>query len=215
VTAYFPYARLGLRGNPFQALTNEALAQVAEVPPELAAGHWQVLGEQGAGKTTLLVALAHHARAQGQSAAYEYLPEGAAAFTTPLAGLALFCLDEAQRLRPGESRRLRAGLAAWPGLRLVVASHADVAPGLAPGRMGTLRLGPAEPELLARLIERRLAFFALPGGALTGLTPEAVGYVHTASGGNLRRAEQGLYEVFAAGPPLGWIEVDYVRSVWP
>jgi hypothetical protein len=65
-------------------------------------GHLQVLGQMGRGKTTTLLGLGKRFRLQGLRADYEYLPAGRDAFTTPLASLDVFLLDEVQRLRLDE-----------------------------------------------------------------------------------------------------------------
>jgi hypothetical protein len=221
VTDFFPFQRLGLSGNPFRALTNEEWAAAAVVAPEHLAtltqpgAHTQVLAPAGHGKTTLLLAAHAHLAAHGARAAYEYLPEGARAFHTPLAGLDVLVLDEAQRLAPPEWTRLLAAARA-EGLRLVLSSHQDLAPRFARAGLPltTLALGPASLEQLRAIVARRLALAALGAGPAAWLGPAALGYLHARCGGNLRRAEHWLYEVFQTFPE-GEITAEALRAVEP
>src|SRR5712692_10403753 len=128
---YFPFHALGFRSNPFRALTDEEWAAIVVLPEAIlqaaaSGGHLQVLGEMGRGKTSTLLGLAEHFRHGGRFVEYEYLPIGQDMFKSPLAGLQVFLLDEVQRLRPDERRRLLA--AARGGLRLILGSHDDLTP---------------------------------------------------------------------------------------
>lgn len=199
---YFPFRALGLRANPFRALTDDEWADVVVLPPAAEAAvhsaiHLQVLGEMGRGKTSTLLGLAARLRRAGQRAAYEYLPLGQRAFRAPLAGLDVFLLDEAQRLRSGERRRLLA--AAAGGLRLVVGSHEDLSPLFARRGLAvvTVQLGAPDYEHLERVLRRRLDYFALdPARPAISLAPAAVAALHAAYGSDLRAIERCLYEVF-------------------
>jgi hypothetical protein len=129
--SYFPFHALGYRSNPFRALTDEEWADIVVLPGVVieaasGAGHLQILGELGHGKTSTLLGLAQQFRRSGLSVAYEYLPIGHDSFTSTLTSLDVFLLDEVQRLRPNERRRLLAATAS--GLRLVVGSHEDLTP---------------------------------------------------------------------------------------
>jgi hypothetical protein len=198
---YFPFHALGLQGNPFRALTDEEWGNLALLPSELLAldpaAPVQILGERGHGKTSLLMGLAAQGRQTGQKIVYEYLAAGQDRFTTPLAGLDVFLLDEAQRLNRRERGRLLAQMLA-PGKapRLILSSHEDLAPLFARRRLNlaTLRLAEASVDHLRAVVERRLAFFALPGGPGVTLAPEAAAYLHEQFGGDLRAVEQLLYE---------------------
>src|SRR5207248_5460657 len=123
---YFPFHALGYRSNPFRALSDEEWADIVVLPEAVlavAAGpnHLQILGELGHGKTSALLGLAQQLRRAGRRVAYEYLPIGHYVFTSQLTGLDVFLLDEVQRLRTAERRRLLA--AAKGGLRLMLGSH--------------------------------------------------------------------------------------------
>jgi hypothetical protein len=201
-SSYFPFHTLGFRSNPFRALTDEEWADIVVLPQtvlDAAAGgrHLQVLGELGHGKTSTLLGLAQQFRHAGRRVTYEYLPIGYHTFTSPLTGLEVFLLDEVQRLRPAERRRLLA--AASAGLRLILGSHEDLAPlfsgaGLS---LASVRLDESAPVQLTAILARRLAYFALPG-AQPGVTldPSAVAYLEAKFGANRRAVDHFLYEVF-------------------
>jgi len=199
---YFPFHALGFRSNPFRALTDEEWAAIVVLPEAVlqaaaSGGHLQVLGEMGRGKTSTLLGLAEQFRRDGRAVAYEYLPIGQDTFKLALAGLEVFLLDEVQRLRPDERRRLLA--AARGGLRLIVGSHEDLAPaftgaGLA---LSTVRLETTGRVHLETILARRLAYFALPDRQpQVTLDPSAAKYLEATFGSNLRAMERFLYEVF-------------------
>ncbi|MCI0580284.1 MAG: ATP-binding protein [Chloroflexi bacterium] len=217
-TTYFPFHDLGFRSNPFRALDDEEWAAVAVLPdsvqPALAQGfvHLQLRGETGRGKTTTLLALAGHFRQAGRRVAYEYLPEGQERFTTTLAALASFALDEAQRLRPGERRRLLA--AAQQGLQLIFSSHQDLAPLFEQRNLPltTIYLDAAPPAHLQAILERRLAYFALESPPPITFTAEAVDYLWQQCSGNLRAIERFLYEFFQQLPGRGEIKLSAIKA---
>ena len=200
-SGYFPFHALGLQCNPFRALTDAEWGDLALLPDELLAidpaWHVQILGERGHGKTSLLMGLAARSRRQGVACAYEYLAAGEDRYQTPLAGLALFLLDEAQRLNRRERGRLLAELLTpRPAPRLIFTSHADLTARFAGRRLNlaTLRLAASSADHLRAVVERRLAYFALPGGPGITLAPDALAYLHRQFGGDLRAAEHLLYE---------------------
>jgi hypothetical protein len=199
---YFPFHALNLRANPFRALTDEEWAEVVVLPPALEAaeregGHLQVLGELGRGKTSALLGLAARLRRKGQRVTYEYIPEGRGDFRSALMEINVFALDEVQRLHPRERRRLLD--AAEAGLRLLLGSHTDlrsrfVARGLP---LATVRLDAPDPAHLARILARRLDYFALdPARPGMTISDGAVAALHAADGSNRRAIELCLYEVF-------------------
>jgi hypothetical protein len=160
-------------------------------------GHLQVLGQMGRGKTTTLSRLGERFRLQGRRADYEYLPVGRDAFTTPLAGLDVFLLDEMQRLRLDERQRPMA--AASRGLSLVLGSHDDMT--LLVERAGlplrTVRLESGGRVHLGAILTRRLDYFALPiGQPGVILEPRAVTHLDDTFGGDLRSLERFLCQVF-------------------
>jgi len=199
---YFPFHALGYRSNPFRALSDEEWAEIVVLPEAVLAaaagnGHLQILGEMGHGKTSTLLGLGQWFRRAGRRVMYEYLTIGQEEFDTLLSGLDIFLLDEAQRLKPAERRRLLA--AAQGDLRLVLGSHEDLTPlflsaGLS---LATVRLDELEPGRLDTILARRLAAVALPGSA-TRVTfdASALAYLQSTFGGNLRAMERFLYEVF-------------------
>ncbi len=202
---YFPFEALGLRRNPFGALTREEWADVAVLPAPvrelLARGfdHLQLLGARGRGKTTHLLALARHFTEAGERVAYERLPPGQRRYQTDLAGLDRFLLDEAQRLDPrARGRLLRA---ARGGLRLALGSHTDLRRAFARhGLALTIRqiAQAASPDHLAAILARRVAWFALDDPPRVSFSPGAVAYLHRVFGDDLRAIENHLYHVFQA-----------------
>jgi hypothetical protein len=216
---YFPFHALNLRSNPFRALTDEEWAEVVVLPPGLAEAeatgqHLQVLGELGRGKTSALLGLAAEWRGAGRRAAYEYLPEGARAFKTPVRGLEVFALDEAQRLSRRERERL--WRAAKAGLRLALGSHEDFAAAFTARGLPlrTVRLDEPDAAHLGRILARRLEYFALdPARPGMTISDGAVAALHAAYGSNRRAIERCLYEVFQAVEAVGEVSAAQVESV--
>jgi replication-associated recombination protein RarA len=205
--SYFPFHDLGYQCNPFRAVSDEEWAALAIVPAAveaaLAERHVQILGDKGHGKTTILLALAERFRRAGQGAAYEHLEIGQDRFTSDPAGLEVLLLDETQRLKRSERERLlkRARLP-----RLILAGHEDLAPwfkrfGLA---LATVQFDVCPLAHLNAVIARRLAHFTLAGSAAPiGVSADAIQYLHTAFGGDIRLMEQALYEAFEQMRPAG------------
>jgi len=201
---YFPFHALGFRSNPFRALSDDEWADVVVLPEAVSqaaalGGHLQVLGRLGRGKTSTLLGLAAQLRRAGQRAAYEYLAVGCDVFTTAPAGLDVFLLDEAQRLRHRERGRLLAAAGAGP--RLILGSHEDLAPQFENSRLplATVRLGAPDATHLAAILARRLDYFALePGQPAVTFDASATDLLQARFGGNLRAIEHFLYEVFQA-----------------
>ena len=193
--------RLGFRCNPYRTLADDEWVEVAVLPEEVSrvlrvgGAHLQVLGAAGRGKSTTLRALAARLGDEGRRTRYEYLPEGQSSFTSEMRGLELFCLDEAQRLAPGERSRLMAGAR---DLRLVLGSHEDLT-GLfqrAELSLATACLDRASDAHFRAVLERRLEYFALPGAARVSFTPGAMQRLWERFGSDLRSAERLLYELF-------------------
>lgn len=220
---YFPFHALGFRCNPFRAVTDDEWMDIAILPEpvaEIAAKGFvnlQVLGEKGYGKTTTLLALAAQFKREGKRIAYEHIEEGRSQFTTEFGGLDVFLLDEAQRLSERERERL---LAALPengdGLHAVLGSHDDLTPLFA--RRGlpltTVRYDTTTLTHLAAVTHRRLTYFA--SGTDTPsvtLSPDAVRYLHTTFGGDIRETEMLLYEVFQRLRERGEITVEMLRGL--
>lgn len=207
---YFSFHRLGYRRNPFGALTPAEWADVAVPAPAAAAlargrGHGQILGPAGSGKTSSLIWLQAYFAGQGERAVYEYIPEGQDWFVTDVADVAVFLLDEAQRLHGRQRRRLRR-LVADGRFRLFMGAHEDMARffGAAGVDLATVQL--AEMLTLRQheaIWARRLAYFALPGVARVTLGATAVQYLFTTFGADLRAAEYFLYEVWQRQTAVG------------
>jgi hypothetical protein len=199
--AFFFHRQLGYRQNPFGALTAEEWTAVAVMPPAVQqacdAGftHLQLLGPKGCGKTTTLLKLAAARQAQGEVVAYEYLPEGQRHFKTQPADGSVFVLDEAQRLRRGERIRWLNGNTA---VRFIFSSHIDLTPLFDRFRLPLVTVwldAGISAAHYQRCIEKRLAYFALPGQRLE-LADTAMTALYQHFGPDMREAEYFLYEVF-------------------
>lgn len=196
---YFPFRALGLRWNPFRALTVEEWPEVVVLPSAVlealdqTAARIQILGEAGRGKTSSLLGLAARLRREGKRVAYEYIPLGQTRFRSVVADLDTLILDEAQRLAKPERDRL-----ATQSERLVIGSHEDLTPVFARHRLplATVGLNIGAVSHLRAVLERRLAWSALPGGSGVSFGSDAVQWVHGKYGGDLRGAQYFLYEVF-------------------
>lgn len=200
----FPFHALGLRGNPFRALTDAEWADVAVLRESFVAAldsdsHVQILGPAGSGKTTALLGMAERLTRDGRRVAYEYLPEGRHRFRTPLADLDVFALDEAQRLDQWQRwRLLRLLRRRGRSLRLLLATHEDLTPLFARHHL-PLRTTHADRITaadLAAILERRLRYFALGAESPIAFAPAAVCWLHRSFGSDLRQLTYMLYEVF-------------------
>jgi hypothetical protein len=207
---YFPFQNLGLRSNPFRVLTEAEWMEVAILPASIETMmpdgfvHLQVLGDAGRGKTTTLLALKHAFIAAGLSTTYEYLPPRQSHYETILNGIAIFILDEAQRLRKREMGRLFANAARsqidLP--RLIVSSHRDLSSlfqrrGLP---LQTCMLDQISAPFLQKLLSKRLEYFSMTRNKQVQFTEESVTALIDRFGSDLRALEKHLYEVFQTLP---------------
>lgn len=196
------FQRLGLKRNPFGSLT-QAEEDALLIPiPEIET--WansrkslQLMGERGRGKTSLLRSLLHQLTAKGQRYPYESLPEGKHFLSIPLhwpfEGIAL---DEAQRLSLWQKHRLF-----WHmrGKRLLITTHEDLRLWFRLYGLSYETVHVAQfitPARVADILARRIAFFALDGGAQVSLSQEALDWLWRRYGDDVRGTEQALYEVF-------------------
>lgn len=220
-SGYFPFQALGLRRNPFGALTPDEWEEAAVLPPaarEALEGrsHVQVLGEAGRGKSTTLRGMARELRRRGLGTAFEYLPEGSNRFRTSLPGVQVFFLDEVQRLSRWERHRLLRAVRSG-GLRLIAGSHEDLTPTFQ--RWGlpltTLRVDAGGVEHLSPVLARRIELFSLEGPTPPRFTPDAVAWLAGEFGSDLRAMEWFLYEYFqalAAPAPITAPSLEEVRG---
>ena len=201
---FFHFHKLGYRRNPFGALTSEEWAAVAVLPgatvPLLLSpgGHWQILGPLGSGKTTSLLGLQAHFARHNRRAEYEYLPEGQDRFVCEPGELDYFLLDEAQRLRRRERRRLME-MVRKGAFHLIMSSHEDLGPLFERWKLplSTVSLtAQVSPEHYQAVLAKRLGYFALPGVPQVTLGETAVHFLYETFGENLREAEYFLYEVW-------------------
>ncbi len=214
---YFSHHRLGYRKNPFGALTQEEWTAVSFLPDEveeaLAEGtaHIQLLGRNGCGKTSALLQMAARLEASGQTAAYEYIPEGQNWFEKGNGRFDVFILDEAQRLNWRQRRRwLKLGRAH----RLIFSSHADLTPYFKRRGWPLRRFDVAAavtPATYAAWIERRLTFFAIPQTPAVTITPGASQFLYDTFGPNMREAEYFMYEVWQGLTEVGEVTAEHLR----
>jgi replication-associated recombination protein RarA len=201
---FFPFHALGLRGNPFRALTDDEWADVAILGESFAAAldrdaHVQILGPAGSGKTTALLGAVDRLTRDGRRVAYEYIPAGRHRFTTRTADLDVFALDEAQRLdRWQRWRLLRLLCRSRQSLRLLLATHEDLTPLFARHRLqlATTHADRVAEADLAAILDRRLRRFAIGGESSIAFAPDAVRWLGESFGSDLRRLMHFLYEVF-------------------
>ena len=189
----FPWARMNLWRNPFGELTPDERAQLAVFADgelsrcDVGDGQAvQLIGACGRGKTTRLLAMLREL----PEASYVYLPEDGPCPAIP-AGCPLL-IDEAQRL----PRRVR-GKILSTGLPLVLATHKDLERVLI--RFGysvrTIRIGHENtPELICRLLNRRIEASRLSAGPLPVLSLQLVDRLVQRFGSDVRAMEGFLYE---------------------
>jgi hypothetical protein len=199
---FFPFYRLGLRRNPFGSLTAEEWQSVTVMPPMVAdlmqqdCRYFQFTGDSGRGKTTLLLAVRQYFLRQGENIPFEKIVEGQHRFSTSLTGLHGLALDEAQRLRWFERRRLFRQIG---DRRLLITTHEDLSSWFRRYGMAVTAFSAetgSTREHLAQVLERRLSYFAHGDAPGISFSPEAVDYLWQVYGNNLRGIEYFLYEVF-------------------
>ncbi len=217
---YFPFYRFNLKQNPFGTLNDIERLRVTVLPPPVEAAlqtefeHLLVLGRKGRGKSTTLHYLVNVYRAQGLTTAYERLPRFHWRYTTDLASLDVFALDEMQRIAPWEALRL---FREAQGKRLLIGSHADhtAAFRLRGLDVTTVRLGrEANRDRLARILARRLDAFRLNENMPPGVhfTPDAVDWLWATYGSDLRTMNGFLYEAFKQIRQSGPITGDFLKE---
>ncbi|NHZ72114.1 MAG: hypothetical protein GWP17_03400 [Aquificales bacterium] len=201
--------------------------------------HLQILGPMGVGKSTTLLALqswfeknqrkgakmqrkeksaSYFGSAQYRSAksadkiAYEYLPEGQHFFETDTSGLDMFLLDEAQRLNWWQRRKLVKG-AGNSRLRLIISSHEDLTPLFARKGLDLTSVnlsGEMDVGWITAVLDKRLAYFAIPHQPRATLTPAAITYLFQTFGQNLRQMEYFLYEVWQQLESTGPVDASFL-----
>ncbi|MFQ3647905.1 MAG: hypothetical protein SNJ54_17145 [Anaerolineae bacterium] len=204
------FERLGLRGNPFQALGPEDLLQIVVLPPRLqrllADGfhHLELIAPKGSGKTTNLLGLCQHFAQAGAQVQYERLPPGVHRIRTHPIEADLFAIDETQRLLPHERLRLL-----WLArrVRLLIGTHFThrFEFALAGLPLVSLRVDHlTDREHLSQCVERRIHHFALnPDEPPIMLSDDAVDWLWQQHGPDLRAVSMTLFEVFQHLPAPG------------
>lgn len=214
----FFFHTLGFQRNPFGALTDEEWAEIAILPPAVAAqvqqaAHLQLIGPKGCGKTSAMRGIRAHLQTGQVNMAYEYLPEGTTKFNTMLPGLDLFLLDEAQRLTRWERRRWLRGVKNGR-LRTIFSSHEDLSALFVRKKLPltTIHLAPhVTPSHYAAILQRRLAFFAFDDPPRITFSNEATVFLVKTFGQDMRAAEYFLYEVWQGIEEVGEITAVYLQ----
>ena len=201
IERFFPFHSLQLHSNPFRALTDEEWMRVAVLRDDVRMivdqpQSVQILGAMGSGKTTTLLGLVAVLRERGFRVAYEYVPHGQRHFTTDTTHLAVFLLDEVQRLGWWERRRLlRLG---QHGVRLIMGSHADLMGPCTRAHvpLTTISLDQINHTQLATILHRRIAWAAVDQPPNIIFAPDAIDFLWSMFGVQLRAMEHFLYDVF-------------------
>jgi len=214
---FFPYQTIGLRANPFRALTRAEWERLAFLPPDVeqayqTGGCMQILGEKGQGKTSALLALRREADRQGLVCRYEYLSEGVRRFSLDLQSLDVALLDEAQRLTGRELSRLVKAVKRTRS-QLVLATHTDVRRHFMRQAIPirTLQLK-VNLEGTRRLVTGRLLNASQQDNPTHSLSAQALAYL-VEQFPTYREMQAFLYEVFVRLPPPGLIERGLLREV--
>jgi hypothetical protein len=191
---WLPWARCNLRRNPFGELTPDERAEVAVVDVDRMVRHVarprsavQLIGDCGRGKTTRMLALWK----QNHTASYVYLPEDGPCPAIPDGNPLL--IDEAQRLPKAALRQI-----SGTGVPLVLATHHDLSRQLRrfAYTVHTERIGDGNtPELIQRLLNRRIEASRLQQGPLPVLSLAEARRLVARFGSNIRAIESFLYEL--------------------
>lgn len=199
---YFPFAKLGLRSNPFRTLTAEEWADVAVVPQAIEAAFSRgdnllILGKRGRGKSTTLRTLIRWVEWQEKRVAYERLAFGKWRYQTDFSELDAFAPDEAQRLAVWEWHKLLDRVR--HGMRLIMGSHRNdkwlfQLAGIPLTVFHLEKLN--TPQHLQEVLRQRIEYFALDGEPLVSFDESGINYLYQQYGDNLRAIEHFLYEVF-------------------
>jgi replication-associated recombination protein RarA len=203
---YFPFEALGFQCNPFRALTEDEWAAIAVIPPEIHElvqsedTHLQFLGDAGHGKSTLLRGLTTKLRASGKRVHFEYLPLGQRHFKTPsvtIGNIDVFLLDETQRLTRRQRKKLFS-IVTQHRVRLMVGTHEDLAQQFTQNRMSlaTTILDDINQAILSDMLIKRLDYFRTDQSPHIVFDADAILYLISRFGRNLRQIEYYLYEVF-------------------
>lgn len=210
---YFPFHAIGYKCNPFRTLTDDEWSKIAILPESIldaanTSTHLQILGAMGRGKTTILMGLHSHFKKVNKRVASEYIPEGQTRFYTSLDDLEIFLLDEAQRIKnfpqvlnPRE-------------VRLIFATHRDFTSHFARYHLPliTIQIDSLAPEHLRRVIEKRLAYFALNDPHPICFADDAIEYLCEKFGSDLLGVERFLYEVFQDLRGKGVMDAERLRN---
>jgi hypothetical protein len=192
-----PYARLGLRRNPFGELTRDERASLAivDITPWLPALNvertaLQFIGDKGHGKTTHLLAI----HGSLPSSPYVYLPEDGPLPAIPR--LRPLLIDEAQRL--GRFARWRVFARGGP---LVLGTHRDFSSELQRAGLQVVTIDVSakqSPERLVQILNARIDRFRLADADSPLISISQARKLQQQFGGDIRAVESYLYDLFQA-----------------
>lgn len=215
---FFPFHKLGLRKNPFGALTPDEWVAVTVLPQvihDILAtdfDHLQIIGERGRGKSTTLRWLCHHFESQGQLTAYERLPRWQFNYHSNISNLDCFALDEAQRLFILNQRRL---FHETQGKRLIIGTHVgwERAFRFYDQQLTTIHIADhTTRNHIQQVLQKRLQVFSLDGDVHIYFNDSAIDYLWEQWRDNLRGMEWFLYHVIQKCRTKGAITADYLKS---
>lgn len=216
-----PFHKLNLSRNPFGSLSADEWADVAIIPDVVAQAaasnaHLLFLGAKGRGKSTLLRALSTQI-GYAQHSAYERIPNGNFRFQSDISTLAVFALDEAQRLAPHcwlmLMRRARQNK-----LRLIIGSHWNHAPFLRLAGLDVRVFHVAKlttAQHVAQVLQARIAYFSLDASApQLQFSEDAIAWLWAHFKDNLRAQGNFLYEVIQSRDDMAIITAADLDALW-
>jgi hypothetical protein len=221
---YFPFERLGLRGNPFRALTEDEWAALAWLPPALQAALdeplpiLQVRGESGRGKSSALLALKRELLARGRDPHYLYLPPGTHRLKRSQLSGDPMLLDEIERLPVRVRRRLfRTSLQSMESPpRLIFSSHDDLTrevERIQPASVASVTVPAVTSEQLMQLLHRRIRAASPSADLPVWFAADAVSLLMDLYGDDLRTIERMAYEVFQRLEEAGEIKKETLTDL--
>lgn len=212
------FFRLGLKTNPFFHTT---LAERPDPGPgshqarRLLGAPWRglmLMGDKGMGKTHTMEWMLARWRAQGVRVAMVHLAT-VTALATPAEAVEVFALDEAQRARTADLGRLARWTLARPGRRLLLSSHQDVRPHLAPLDVESEEVAPCARDELDAYLEARIREATIPGAtARLRFSEEARAALLEAAAAGFLALVDRLYAVCEALPEDGAVCATQVRD---
>jgi hypothetical protein len=219
---FFPFESLGLARNPFSSLTEDEWAALAWLHPAVrealdqSTPVVQILGESGRGKSSTLLAVKRELLTLGRDPHYVYLPPDSRRLkASEIYGDPLL-IDEIERLPARSRRRLyHTRLHAHRDLpSLIFSSHVDLVlevERLETGTTASVKIPSLSETQLGDLLNVRIRSASTGENLPVWFNPGAVNLLSQLYGGDLRRIERTLYEVFQRLESAGEIDRGALR----